>query len=735
MSDPLSRQAWSLTLVAGVLLASQSVAQKVIVAESDGKTSVVEGGAADSYTIVLDSQPSADVVVTLTFDATDLVTDKTVLTFTPANWATPQAVHVSAIDDLLVEGVETSTIVHSVRSSDPGFDGKHAQEVVVTIIDNDDVKSGVVVVESDGKTLVVEGGGSDIFSVVLTRQPLGNVVLTLSFDAAQLSVAPTTLTFTPANWSTPQTVEVRAVDDAVPEEFLISKIAFAVASEDPDYDGLSVPDASVSVVDNDSERAGVAILESGGMTEVVEGGGGDDYLVVLRTRPSADVTVALSLDGGQLVTDRTALTFTPANWTVPQAVSVTAIDDHLDEGLHLSSIGHTVTSSDPDYSGLYVRDVVVRIIDNDRAGITVRETDGVTVVEEGGASDIYELVLDSQPVADVTVSLTVPAAQLVTDKTTLVFAPGNWATPQAVRVTAVDDLVEEGPHAAIIRHTASSGDLNYDGIFVRDIVVFITDRATPTPTPTRTETATLTPTPTLTPTRTHTATFTPTPTPTPTATPTWTRTATFTPTPTPTETDTPTPTFTRTFTITPPPTDTPAPTDTPTETPTLTHTPVPTPTFTATAVPTATDTATPTEAPTETPTVTRTATPSTTPTATPIPTATVTATPSATPSPADTASPTPAVTASVTPTATSSPTARGTATPSPTGSPTEAPVPPCPGDCGGDGQVTIDELITMVNVALGTKPVSECSVGDTSGDGDITIDEIIQAVNRALNGC
>jgi hypothetical protein len=61
--------------------------------------------------------------------------------------------------------------------------------------------------------------------------------------------------------------------------------------------------------------------------------------------------------------------------------------------------------------------------------------------------------------------------------------------------------------------------------------------------------------------------------------------------------------------------------------------------------------------------------------------------------------------------------------------------PLCPGDCGRDGQVTIDELITMVNIALGTRSVSECSVGDTSGDGQITIDEIIQAVNRALNGC
>jgi hypothetical protein len=67
--------------------------------------------------------------------------------------------------------------------------------------------------------------------------------------------------------------------------------------------------------------------------------------------------------------------------------------------------------------------------------------------------------------------------------------------------------------------------------------------------------------------------------------------------------------------------------------------------------------------------------------------------------------------------------------------PPKTPPPPCPGDCGGDGQVTIDELVTMVNIALGGKPVSECSVGDTSGDGEITIDEIIQAVNRALNGC
>lgn len=59
----------------------------------------------------------------------------------------------------------------------------------------------------------------------------------------------------------------------------------------------------------------------------------------------------------------------------------------------------------------------------------------------------------------------------------------------------------------------------------------------------------------------------------------------------------------------------------------------------------------------------------------------------------------------------------------------------CVGDCNGDAEVTIDELVTMVNIALATQPVTGCSAGDANGDGEITIEEIISAVNSALNGC
>jgi hypothetical protein len=91
-----------------------------------------------------------------------------------------------------------------------------------------------------------------------------------------------------------------------------------------------------------------------------------------------------------------------------------------------------------------------------------------------------------------------------------------------------------------------------------------------------------------------------------------------------------------------------------------------------------------------------------------------------------------------TPTITSTPTISATPTPvTPTPTPTETlpPPPPCLGDCNDDGQVTVDEIILMVNIALGNTDVSECTAGDFDGGGDITVDEIVGALNLALDGC
>ncbi|HSP53956.1 MAG TPA: penicillin acylase family protein [Dehalococcoidia bacterium] len=60
---------------------------------------------------------------------------------------------------------------------------------------------------------------------------------------------------------------------------------------------------------------------------------------------------------------------------------------------------------------------------------------------------------------------------------------------------------------------------------------------------------------------------------------------------------------------------------------------------------------------------------------------------------------------------------------------------PCPGDCRDDGHVSIDELITGVNIALGSSAVDACAPLDLDGNGAVAINEIITAVNRALGTC
>jgi len=79
----------------------------------------------------------------------------------------------------------------------------------------------------------------------------------------------------------------------------------------------------------------------------------------------------------------------------------------------------------------------------------------------------------------------------------------------------------------------------------------------------------------------------------------------------------------------------------------------------------------------------------------------------------------------------------------PTASPaTASPTPPltptprqCPGDCGGDGMVSVDDLVRGVRIALGDMPLSECSAFDRDEDGRVAVGELVAAVAAALGPC
>ena len=143
------------------------------------------------------------------------------------------------------------------------------------------------------------------------------------------------------------------------------------------------------------------------------------------------------------------------------------------------------------------------------------------------------------------------------------------------------------------------------------------------------------------------------------------------------------------------------------------------------------------------PTPTRTRTPTVTPT--PMHTATNTRTPTLTVTPTATATNTPTATPTLTPTRTSTPTPTGTETPTQSPTPTQtasATLPPtltptvsCAGDCDRSGDVTIAEVVTLVDIALDTAAPTSCPAADVDHDGRITVNDIVAAVHVALTRC
>lgn len=127
--------------------------------------------------------------------------------------------------------------------------------------------------------------------------------------------------------------------------------------------GAQVSDGQGSGTILDDDTAGISVSESSGNTSVTEGGATDSFTVRLNSAPVGTVTV--SLTGVQVSAAASTLQFDAGNFSQAQTVTVTAIDDAIDEGNHAGSVSFGVAAADPNYSGQTVPTIAVLISDND----------------------------------------------------------------------------------------------------------------------------------------------------------------------------------------------------------------------------------------------------------------------------------------------------------------------------------------------------------------------------------
>ena len=130
------------------------------------KLTIAEGGS-DAYQVVLTSQPTDDVTVTITHSGDgDIGMDHQELTFTDSDWEAAQTVAVAAAQDGDARD-DTATLSHTVSSTDGDYNGVTVSAVYVTV--RDDETPGVSIRPEE---LTIAEGGSDSYQVFLTSQPV-----------------------------------------------------------------------------------------------------------------------------------------------------------------------------------------------------------------------------------------------------------------------------------------------------------------------------------------------------------------------------------------------------------------------------------------------------------------------------------------------------------------------------------------------------------------------------------
>ncbi|MCY4174555.1 MAG: hypothetical protein OXF25_10980 [Cyanobacteria bacterium MAG CAR3_bin_5] len=240
------------------------------------------------------------------------------------------------------------------------------------------------------------------------------------------------------------------------------------------------------------QHSDVSFSRSSG--SVREDGGAHNVTVSLTPAPSSAISLAYTVGGAAKAgTDYTALSgsVTVAAGVSSVTIPVVITEDTVEDGSE--TIVLTLTDG-ADYNLGATTVHRLTISDDDVAGVSIRESEGSTVVTEAagaGRTDTYTVVLASAPRADVSITVTSdrPSAALVSSggglaaaTTTLRFTPETRSTAQRVTVTGVDDKVEQsgsedaviGHRSVSISHSGASSDGN-DGISIGAVVVTVVD--------------------------------------------------------------------------------------------------------------------------------------------------------------------------------------------------------------------------------------------------------------------
>ena len=304
----------------------------------------------------------------------------------------------------------------------------------------------------------IEGAEGAKRTFKLNAKPKSNVIITIKSDHDdRLSISSSSLTFTPSNWNTDQTVTFTAIDDHIANGDLYFSITISTSSGDSRFNDIKNT-VQVKIKDNDD----VGIIYDDSSITLNEG-----QSVVrtfkLKSQPLADVILNISSDhDDKLTISSKQLIFTSSNWNINQSVIFTAIDDNIASGDLSFNIKIKPSSTDVLYNNIPENIIPITIKDNDIAGIIY---DSTSAILNEGQYITRTFRLKSQPTSDVTLNISSNnSSRISISKPSLTFTASNWNTEQSVKFTAIDDNIYDGDVTVSVNIKSTSADIKYNNL-------------------------------------------------------------------------------------------------------------------------------------------------------------------------------------------------------------------------------------------------------------------------------
>ncbi len=453
-----------------------------------------------TYTVVLTSEPTGTGTVTININDVDSVAtaNPASLTFDSTDWNAEQTVTVTAVPDEIdnTNDRRTANISHTVSAADTDYAGEMAEDVAVTVNDDDGAPTLSInnpsVEEGDSATATLT------FTVRLT--PRSEKVVTVAYaDAGSGSAASVTdyaafnagtITFSPGDTSktVPVTVNGDLIDE--PDETVVVRLSSPTNARLTG--GENTLDGTGTITDNDPTPT-VSVSDAAAVTEgnvtTPDPPNNMTFRVQLSAASGQTVTVPYTLGGTAITgTDYTepssrSVTITPGQTQTDITVPVKG--DEIDE----ENETVTVTLGTPTNATVSTAEgagtATGTITDDDTRGITVEpvtltleEMDNTGTAAKEENKGIYNVVITSEPTGTVTVSLRSGDETVATiDIASLSFNSSNWDTPRTVTVTAVPDVIDNrnDRRKVNISHTVSAAGTDYTGETAKNVAVTVND--------------------------------------------------------------------------------------------------------------------------------------------------------------------------------------------------------------------------------------------------------------------